>query len=206
MARETDQNQSFREEALPHMDAVYRFSLRLSGNPDRAEDLTQETFLKGFENWGKYTPGTKAKSWLFTICRNVFLRGEERSRRHEEIVAETADQDPRGISKEATVFMEVGDRDPDAKFWSQVVDARIVRAIDDLPAEFRDAVVLSDAEDFSYEEISEILGVPIGTVKSRIFRGRRILQKELFRYAVQEGIVKDRPSHGGLDEKGGESK
>jgi RNA polymerase sigma-70 factor, ECF subfamily len=173
------------------MDAVYRFALRLSGEPDRAQDLTQETFLRAYQNWEKYTPGTRAKSWLFTICRNVFLRGVERSRRHDEIVAGTADEDPRQISRESTVFMEVRDRDPEGAFWNQVVDEEVLRAIDDLPEEFREAVVLSDLEDLSYQEVSEVMGVPVGTVKSRLFRGRRILQRELYQYALEQGIMRE---------------
>jgi len=181
------------------MDAVYRLAFRLSGEPDRAQDLTQETFLRAYQNWDKYTPGTRAKSWLFTICRNVFLRRAERSRRHDEIVARTADEDPRRISREATVFMEVRDRDPEGAFWSQVVDEEVLRAIDALPKEFREAVVLSDLEDLSYQEVSEIMGVPVGTVKSRLFRGRRILQKELYEYAVEQGIVTGAMPAGGAD-------
>ena len=78
----------FEDEALPHLDAVYRFALRLSGSPDQAEDLVQETFLRAFKSWGQYTRGTAAKSWLFTICRNVFLRKRERTLRHDERVLE----------------------------------------------------------------------------------------------------------------------
>jgi RNA polymerase sigma-70 factor, ECF subfamily len=186
---ESDRDRTFNDEAIPLMDAVYRFALRLSADPDRAEDLTQETFLRAYQNWEKYTPGTRAKSWLFTICRNLFLRKEERSRRHDEIVAGAADEDPRNISREATVFMEVRDRDPEGAFWSDVVDEEVLRAIDSLPDEFREAVVLSDLEELSYEEIAEIMGVPVGTVKSRLFRGRRSLQKKLYRYAVEQGIL-----------------
>jgi RNA polymerase sigma-70 factor, ECF subfamily len=186
---ERDRQGSFEEEAIPQMDAVYRFALRLAADPDRAQDLTQETFLRAYQNWGKYTPGTRIKSWLFTICRNLFLRKEERSRRHEEILSETADVDPRQLSRESTVFMEARDRDPEGSFWSQVVDEEVLGAIDGLPTEFREAVVLSDLEDLSYQEISEIMGVPVGTVKSRLFRGRKILQEDLYRYAVEQGIV-----------------
>src|SRR5690606_24293168 len=75
----------FREAALPHLDAVYRFALRLSGSPDDAADLTQETFLRAYRSWHRYTPGTRAKSWLFTICRNLFLRSRERVRRHDRV-------------------------------------------------------------------------------------------------------------------------
>ena len=186
---ERDGEGTFEREAIPQMDAVYRFALRLAADPDRAQDLTQETFLRAYQNWGKYTPGTRIKSWLFTICRNLFLRKEERSRRHDEILSETADQDPRQLSRESTVFMEVRERDPEGSFWSQVVDEEVLRAIDGLPEEFREAVVLSDLEDLSYQEISEIMAVPVGTVKSRLFRGRKILQEELYRYAVEQGIV-----------------
>lgn len=171
------------------MDAVYRFALRLARDPDRAQDLTQDTFLRAYRNRDKYEPGTQIKSWLFTICRNLFLRGEERSRRHDEIVADIAEEDPRQISREFTVFMAARDRDPEGAFWRQVVDAEVLSAIDELPDEFRDAVVLSDLEDLSYAEISSILGVPVGTVKSRLFRGRRILQERLYEYAVAEGII-----------------
>ncbi len=182
-------DRSFEAEALPQMDAVYRFALRLSKDPERAQDLTQETFLRAYRHWDRYTPGTKAKSWLFTICRNLFLRREERGRRHDEIVAEVADKDPRQISREATVFLAAKDRDPEGAFWKEMIDEKILEAIDDLPEEFREAVVLSDLEEMSYQEVAEILEVPVGTVKSRLFRGRRILQEELYEYALEAGIT-----------------
>ncbi|TVP54563.1 MAG: sigma-70 family RNA polymerase sigma factor [Gemmatimonadales bacterium] len=180
---------TFEAEALPQMDAVYRFALRLSKSEDRAQDLTQETFLRAYQNWEKYTQGTKVKSWLFTICRNLFLRTEERGKRHDEIVTGVADTDPRQISREATVFMAVRDRDPEGHFWREMVDARVLEAIDDLPDEFREAVILSDLEGLPYQEVAEIVDVPVGTVKSRLFRGRRILQEALYEYAVEEGII-----------------
>jgi len=182
-------DRSFRDEALPQMDAVYGFALRLARDPDRAQDLTQDTFLRAYQNWEQYTPGTKAKSWLFTICRNLFLRGQDRSRRHDEIVAEAAEEDPRALSREAPVFMAVRDRDPEGEFWSQVVDEQILEAIEALPDEFRSAVILSDIEELSYEEIAGVLEIPVGTVKSRLFRGRRILQERLYEYAASTGIV-----------------
>jgi RNA polymerase sigma-70 factor (ECF subfamily) len=171
------------------MDAVYRFAIRLTGDADRASDLTQDTFLRAFQNWDRYTPGTKAKSWLFTICRNLFLRHRERTQRHDEIIAAVADEDPRNISRESTVFLAVEGRDPEGAFWRDVVDEEVLRAIDDLPIEFRQAVVLSDLEDLSYAEIAAVLDVPVGTVKSRLFRGRRILQSQLYKYALSEGII-----------------
>ena len=180
---------AFHGEAIPQMDAVYRFALRLTGDPDSASDLTQDTFIRAYQNWDRYTPGTKAKSWLFTICRNLFLQRQERARRHDEIVTAMAEEDPRNISRESTVFLAVKDRDPEGAFWADVVDEEVQAAIDALPVEFRDAVVLSDLEGLSYAEIAEVMQVPVGTVKSRLFRGRRILQQQLFEYAVSEGIV-----------------
>lgn len=189
MTTETDFDRAFREEALPQMDAVYRFALRLAREPDAAEDLTQETFLRAYRNRDRYTPGTRARSWLFTICRNVFLREDDRSRRHVEVVAAAMEEDPRNISRENTVFLDARDRDPEGDFWNRVVDGEVLRAIDALPEEFREAVVLSDLEDLSYDEIAEVMRVPVGTVKSRLFRGRRLLQRSLYSYAVEQGIV-----------------
>jgi len=189
-----ERDRSFRDEALPEMEAVYRFALRLTRDPDRARDLTQDTFLRAFDNWEKYVPGTRAKSWLFTICRNLFLRAEDRSRRRGEILQDLADEDPRNISREATVFLAAADRDPEGAFWNRIVDGEILKEIDALPTEFREAVVLSDVEGLPYAEVAEILGVPVGTVKSRIFRGRRILQEKLYDYAVSTGIVKPNSS------------
>lgn len=179
----------FEEEAIPHLDAVYRFALRLTGVDSRAEDLTQETFLRAYRSWHQYTPGTQCKSWLFTICRNVHLRHAEREDRHEEILAQESGEAPRQISRENPVFMSARTEDPEGAFFDSIVDEEILRAIEELPEEFRTAVVLSDREGFNYQEISEVLEVPVGTVKSRIFRGRRMLQERLYDYAVATGVL-----------------
>lgn len=184
-----DGQRIFQDEILPHLDAVYHFALRLAGDPDRAQDLTQETFLRAWRSRDSYTPGTRAKSWLFTICRNLFLRRENRGKRHREILSEVADEDPRQISRESTVFMNAKDRDPEGAFWREVVDEEILRAIDELPLEFREVVLLSDLEDLRYEEVAEMLDIPVGTVKSRLFRGRRALQEDLFEYALEAGVI-----------------
>ena len=182
--------QGFEEEALPHLDAVYRFALRLTSSADEAEDLVQETFLRALKAWDRYTPGTKAKSWLFTICRNVFLRRRQRARRHEEILSETATRtgtvDAPVVSP---VFASLRGVDPEGEFFEAIVDDRIVAAIAELPEEYRTAVVLSDIEGLPYAEIAELMDVPVGTVKSRLFRGRRRLQQELYDYAVEMGYL-----------------
>ena len=185
------QGASFVDEAIPHMDAVYRFALRLAGTQDGAEDLVQDTYFRAFRAWEQYTPGTRCKSWLFTICRNVFLRQRERGQRHDEIVGETAYEDPRARAREAAVFAASKDADPEGEFFRAIVDEEVLRAIDDLPDEYRMAVVLSDLEDLSYNEIAEIMEIPVGTVKSRLFRGRRQLQERLHAYAVEMGYISE---------------
>jgi len=179
----------FHEEALPHMDAVFRFALRLSGAQDQAEDLVQETFLRAFRSWDRYTPGTQCKSWLFTICRNVFLRQRERGQRHDEIVAEHVDRSTGPFEVVNPVWVEAGKTDPEGDFFDSIVDEAVLKRVSELPEDFRTAVILSDLEGLSYQEIAEVMEVPVGTVKSRLFRGRRILQRVLYDYAVSMGYI-----------------
>ncbi len=188
----------FHEEALPQMDAVYRFALRLSGAEDRAEDLVQETFLRAYRSWDQYTPGTQCKSWLFTICRNVFLRHAERTQRHDEIVAENVDRSAGAFDVVNPLWAKAVEADPEGDFFKSLVDEEVIRHLQDLPEDYRTAVVLSDLEGFSYQEIAEMMEVPVGTVKSRLFRGRRVLQEVLYDYAVSMGYI---PGESGRPEK-----
>lgn len=186
--------ETFEAEALPHLDAVYRFALRLTGSPSEAEDLVQETFLRAYRAWDQYTLGTRAKSWLFTICRNAYLRQRERDVRRDEIVAEAAQSEPEPevAVNEAPVFAGRADYDPEGDFFRGLVDERILRAIDGLPGDFREAVVLSDLQGLTYQEIADVLEVPLGTVKSRLFRGRKLLQEQLYHFAVESGYIRER--------------
>jgi RNA polymerase sigma-70 factor, ECF subfamily len=190
----TRDEQAFEAEALPHLDAVYRFALRLTGSPAEAEDLVQETYLRAFRAWDQYTPGTRAKSWLFTICRNAYLRDRERDARRDELVARAAhgEADDQVPASETPVFAGRADYDPEGDFFRGLVDSRIFEAIDALPADFREAVVLSDLEGLSYQEISDVIGVPLGTVKSRLFRGRKALQEKLYDIAREGGYIRER--------------
>ncbi|HUH13139.1 MAG TPA: sigma-70 family RNA polymerase sigma factor [Longimicrobiales bacterium] len=179
----------FAEEALPELDAVYRFALRLAaGDGDLAQDLVQETFLRAYRAWESYTPGTRARSWLFTICRNVFLRGRERQARSPETPIGRIDADVESLAA-VQIFDELREVDPERAFYDSFVDAEVLAAVDGLPEEFRDAVTLGDLHGLPYAEIAEILEVPVGTVKSRLFRGRRLLAKTLYDYAVDMGYI-----------------
>jgi len=183
--------EAFEREAMGHMDAVYRFALRLSGDPDQASDLVQETYLRAWKAWDQYTAGTRAKSWLFTICRNVFLRQIERGNRHRATVEEQAPRESTtsGGSIINPIWASTAQKDPEGEFFDAIVDDDVLRAIDELPEEYRTAVVMSDVEGLPYADIAEATGVPVGTVKSRLFRGRRQLQMRLYEFAVEMGYV-----------------
>ena len=177
---------AFEREALVHLDAVYRVALRLSGNAADAEDLVQETMLKAYRAWNQFQPGTNAKAWLLTILRNSFINEYRRRARH----PETVDVD---TIEPFAVFEDIQDEDPQGTFFDRIVDDEVLRAIDQLPEAFRETVMLSDVEGLRYEEIARVQGVPVGTVKSRLFRARRMLQAKLYRYAVDMGYIKGSP-------------
>jgi RNA polymerase sigma-70 factor (ECF subfamily) len=180
-----DKRRSFEAEALPHLDAVYRFARSLTRDAQRAEDLAQEAMLKAYRAWHQYRPGTNARAWLLTIVRNTFIN-QYRREQHEGSSVDLA------AMESYTALPEAPQADPEGGFFERMVDEEVVRAVDELPQEFREVVILSDIEDLSYAEIAELLGVPIGTVKSRLFRARQLLQRKLYRYAVEMGYIKSR--------------
>jgi RNA polymerase sigma-70 factor (ECF subfamily) len=173
----------FEREVTAHLDRLYTFALRLCRAQHDAEDLVSETIVRAFDRWRQYTLGTNARAWLFTILYHVFVN-HRRIQRREVLISESDYETPR--------FNVVGDSDPESTFYDSIVDEEVTRAIDDLPQHYREAVLLSDVLDFRYAEIAEILGVPEGTAKSRLFRARRMLQRKLIRYAVEMGYVKPR--------------
>jgi RNA polymerase sigma-70 factor (ECF subfamily) len=173
----------FEAEALPYIDDVYRFALSLTRDAADADDVVQETFLRAYRSWHTFQPGSDARRWLFTITRNVFLRARERERKHVDV------ED--GDLESVMAFNAHGDllRDGSDQILSRIdLQPALKRAIDELEEPFKSAVVLVDLEDQSYEAASQILGVPIGTVRSRLFRGRRVLQDKLITYARDAGF------------------
>jgi len=178
-----ERREGYEKEALVHLDVLYRVALRLTGNAADAEDLVQETMLRAFRSWDRYTPGTNAKGWLLTILRHLFINEYRRKSRH----PETVDVD---TIEPFALFQEVQEEDPQGAFFDKIVDDEVLRAVDQLPEAFREAVTLSDVEGLSYEEVAKVLEVPVGTVKSRLYRGRRLLQAKLYDYAVGMGYIK----------------
>jgi RNA polymerase sigma-70 factor (ECF subfamily) len=184
--------EGFAQEALPWLDAVFTYALRLTrGDRDAAEDLAQETFLRAHRFWGTYERGTNMKAWLFTICRNTHLHEEGRSRTRRETTMTDLDTSPDAFALPPD--LRAAGTDPEREFFAGLIDEEVVQAIDALPEEYREALVLSDLGDLTYDEISQVLAIPVGTVKSRLFRARRSLQQSLLEYAVRTGVVPEGP-------------
>ena len=181
-----ERRQRFEREAMAHLDALYAFALKLSKSRDDAEDLVGDTMLRAFDRWDQYNLGTNIRAWLFTILYRVFVSRRRRIDAREVRAGGHAADDEGGREPREPV----GEADPERRFYDSFLDEEITRAIDALPDEYRAAVVLSDVEGLRYAEIADVLRIPEGTVKSRLFRGRRILQKQLAGYAVDMGYIK----------------
>ena len=179
----------FQQEALPMLDSLYGAALRMTRNPADAEDLVQETMLRAFRSFDRFEPGTNLKAWLFRILTNAYINTYRKKQREPQKVSQDQVED-------FDLYQELKDHDPELSrtpetiVLDSLVDSDILEAIEDLPEQFRLAVVLSDIEGFSYAEMAEIMGVPMGTVMSRLHRGRRALQKRLWDLARDRGIVK----------------
>lgn len=184
-----DRRAEFEEVALPHFDALFNLALNLTRNRGEAEDLVQEAFLRAYRFFDTYRPGTQIKAWLFRILRNTFInRYRSKKSRPEEVdfgkiesayellVEENFLRDRKPLSPEDTVLQGV-------------LDEEIAQAIGTLPEEYRTVVILALVEDMAYKEIAEALSIPLGTVMSRLHRGRKRLQAELLEFARRRGIL-----------------
>jgi RNA polymerase sigma-70 factor (ECF subfamily) len=176
----------FEQEALPHLSALYAAALRMTRNEKDAEDLVQDTLLRAYRFFDTFQAGTNCKAWLFRILTNVFCNHyREREREH------GAMQEAESSSANLEQFVGgAGDgRDTETALLGRMVSGDVEKALAAVPSDFRMAVILADLEDFSYKEIAEIMDCPAGTVMSRLFRGRKILQNLLHDYAVEQGII-----------------
>jgi RNA polymerase sigma-70 factor (ECF subfamily) len=177
--------EAFELEALRWTEDVHRFALSMTRDEADADDVVQDTYLRAFRSWQTFTAGSDCRRWLFTICRNVFLRTRERSKHWlaldtSEMEAVIADASMGGIRAERAA----------ERFTFLDVTPAIYRAVSRVPEPFRSAVIAVDLEDQSYESAAATLGVPIGTVRSRLFRGRRMLQDHLRCHALDLGVVR----------------
>jgi RNA polymerase sigma-70 factor (ECF subfamily) len=178
-------DRQFTDEALCWLPDVTGYALSLSRSEPDADDLVQETFLRAYTAWPSYQIGTECRGWLFTICRNVFLRGHQRDQR--QVACEDAELEALAAAALHASAVQGGLGD----LFTQIdLEPALDRALQELPEAFRDVVILVDVQDEEYAVASEVLGVPVGTVRSRLFRGRRLLQQSLLEYAKDAGLAR----------------
>ncbi|MEO7793552.1 MAG: sigma-70 family RNA polymerase sigma factor [Thermoanaerobaculia bacterium] len=186
--RPADSRAAFESAAMPFLDSLYNTAYRMSRNAEDAEDLVQETFLKGYRSYAQFTPGTNLKAWLFKILKNTFINEYRRKQAAPKSsdFAEIEDAFESQLAPEAAGQM----KNPEEEALANAFDEDVQRALDLLPADYRMAVLLADIEGFSYREIAEILEIPVGTVMSRLYRGRKLLEEAMLRYAREHGYLR----------------
>ena len=193
MREENTRRKEFEETAMEHIDSLYNMALRLVFNKEEAEDLVQETYLKAYRFFDSFQKGTNIKAWLYKILKNTFINKYRKEiATPGEILYEDLEAVNSGLAyKQETNSTELADT-LESKYadFSGLLEDDVKQALDSLPAEYREAILLSDVEELSYQDIAEIANVPIGTIKSRLNRGRKLLQKKLFEYAKDKGFIK----------------
>jgi RNA polymerase sigma-70 factor (ECF subfamily) len=175
----------FEAEAVPHMDVLFNFALRTTGNGDDAHDLLQETYMKAFRFWDKYEKGTNVRAWLFRIMKNSYINRYRKETREPGMVdygdVENFYDSIRDDSTDTNDLQQ--------KMYNNMLSDEVTQALQSLPEDFRTVVILCDIEGLTYEEISDFLNCPIGTVRSRLHRGRKMLEDMLRDYAKDRGLI-----------------
>lgn len=177
----------FEAEAIPHMDSLYNFALRMTGDSDDANDLIQDTYLKSFRFFDKFEKGTNCKAWLFRIMKNTYINSYRKQvKEPDKVDYEEIENFYENIksSYKDTSHLE-------KEMFDNLLDDEVSEAITSLPEDFRTVVILCDIEGLSYEEIADFIDCPIGTVRSRLHRARKILFTKLYKYAEAKGFLKN---------------
>jgi RNA polymerase sigma-70 factor, ECF subfamily len=185
--RGSEKRALFEREALPHVDALYSAALRLSRNPDDARDLLQETVLRAYRFFHQYTPGTNCRAWLLTILYNNFRNGYRGADREQvSLTPEDFERAVEGLSARGDQRLS----NPEALVSEHVMDQEVSAALNALPSDFRTVLMLVDVQELNYQEAARVLEIPIGTVKSRVSRGRQMMRIALGAFARRHGLVR----------------
>ena len=186
--------EKFADLAMPYMSALYSAALRMTRNPSDAEDLVQETYLRAYRGFGGFKDGTNLKAWLYKILTNTFINSYRSKKRRPEQVDLDDTEDFFLFRRMGGLEAAEAGRTPETEVLDSIPDAVVKEALESLPEQFRMAVLLADVEGFSYTEIAEIMDVPIGTVMSRLHRGRKQLHERLLNLGREHGIVPPEPA------------
>lgn len=186
--RNTEKQQEFEREALPHMNLLYNYGLRMTNNAADADDLVQETYLKAYRFWDKYEKGTNIRAWLFRILKNSYINRY----RKESKEPDTVDYDEVKNFYNSIRDESADPNDLQEALFGNLLDDDVANAIAALPDDFRTVVILCDIEGLTYEEIAEFVDCPLGTVRSRLHRGRKLLRAKLMEYAKSRGYVPEK--------------
>ncbi len=187
MATKAANDALFERELMPHIQSLYHFAYRLTGDEDNANDLVQDTYLKAYRFLKSYEQGSNAKAWLFRILKNSFINQYRK----------TSKEPGKVDYEEAEMYLQTGKAayadtlDGGEKMFRGLIGDEVSRALSSLPVDFRTVIILCDIEEFTYEEIAKIIDIPIGTVRSRLHRARKMLRELLTAYAVSMGYDPD---------------
>ncbi len=186
-----ERRRAFQRDALPYLDQLYAAALRYTRNPTDAEDLVQDAFAKAYAAFHQFRPGTNLRAWLYRILTNTYINSYRRKQRQFDEVSADAYRDGLGDGDFSLYdrIAETTEAPAETQLLRHLPDEEVKQALAALPDQFRMAVYLADVEGFTYAEIAEIMGTPIGTVMSRLHRGRAALQKALYDYAVERGLL-----------------
>lgn len=177
--------EDFEREAIPHMDALFNFALKMTGDSDEADDLVQETYLKAFRFFDKFEKGTNCKAWLFRIMKNTYInKYRKETKEPDKVDYEDVENYYENVKPSSTDSAHL-----EKDIYDNLLDDELSEAINSLPEDFKTVVILCDIEGFTYEEIADFIDVPVGTVRSRLHRARKMLFTKLQKYASERGYI-----------------